>query len=80
LLWAIVDQAAADSSTRDTDVATDPDADPARFTERTASKIDFGTRAEPVDGGSGVKSETRSSSVSVLVQESPNGASVWRLG
>jgi hypothetical protein len=50
LLWAIVDQATADSSARDTDVATEPDADPARFTERTASKTDFGTRAEPVDG------------------------------
>ncbi|WP_318571267.1 hypothetical protein [Salinigranum marinum] len=50
LLWAIVDQAAAESSVHDTGVATYPDADPARFTERTASKTDFGTRAEPVDG------------------------------
>ncbi|RCU44388.1 hypothetical protein DU504_16655 [Haloplanus salinus] len=50
LLWAIVDQAAADRSTRDADVATDTDADQERFTERTASKTDFGTRAEPVDG------------------------------
>jgi hypothetical protein len=50
LLWAIVDQATADSSARDTDVATEPDAERERFTERTASKTDFGTRAEPVDG------------------------------
>jgi len=50
LLWALTDAPASSESDSDSRAATDDETAGGDYTERTASKTDFGTRAEPVDG------------------------------
>ncbi|MFC7142979.1 hypothetical protein ACFQMA_24550 [Halosimplex aquaticum] len=57
LLWALMDAPSDADSPTDPEVATDQHEDGDVYTERTAAKTDFGTRAEPVDGLYGYTSD-----------------------
>ena len=57
LLWALMDAPSNADSRIDPEVAMEQRGDGDVYTERTAAKTDFGTRAEPVDGLYGYTSD-----------------------